>query len=993
MALMSASGAFASSADMCGINEETGRIEAYDHTICPQDVMIRGAFSLFPDLTIRAIDNFGLEYADELRENLVKTPISSGQRKLQNSSWLFHKIALIIISVFLVFSIWSLIWEGAKGKENQAHKSVNFIHSLPLLLTGVVLMLNVDGFYVYQWIAIGCFFVGLSFSNFIISTYAYFTETYTQPSLDGEPTEVFTSIGEASLLTDKEVDLSLCISQLVANDIPRAEDSFLWWGTTPMLDNFDPTLYNDDWNSPMEVFEDGDKVIIDYGSGTGEISTRSLLDWWKGRDPQSCGRETVLADEDLLQVVRNVKSDFSNSKKIYQEWALGQLNEDKGDDKYTELVVNSNEDVAKLAELNEQFHKGLMSLYRNPITSNHRSKGFSVATKIAEDVRKYNCLLNPLHNLKESKLRDYTNLACISNLDILPESNGLITLRTPYTFYTSEILEGDNVETEKKRLKEAIKKGKQDLTDLHIENTNKIYQSYLDNRFVKNGHTITSMMREMRQQGLFSFGSNFIITALYVDNYVRTSAPYEVISPQIDVQFFGDYYIPNIDKDSIYVGKIVHAPGAWNALRTKMYGTSEIEAEVDAISTTRNTQDLAARSNNLQTGYRAEVEGMLKSVTSVVGLGFTDDIFEGSDFILIAGANNWSMTEISNQFLSKCFAGETTLFNQQMIDHCGRMLSHPINILKSLGEVLFKTGAVTLISGHAVNAALSVANAKGRNGSVTEKTKGQGEKSPRVAETLSKLQKVFAASSFYFYWFAWGLILSGVIFAYVIPFTPVFAFTAIAVMQLITMSVGVIFGSILLYSFFRFRIKGEEGSMDNPAFRRLCTQLMLGPVFLAVVLVTTYLMLDVAIKLAMQFASLFISEISSASGDIFVYFALITFSIMGSLYLYYSLAKDVLSKVSRFYTSMIKLLELGAHNVNQRAADGGGLMGVATLGTTMKTSQEMAKLSTKFDKAVTNTSKRVKNNLENVDDGSGGGSNGDSIKDSPKTDGTNRKDS
>ncbi|WP_210499354.1 hypothetical protein [Vibrio crassostreae] len=951
--LVSASSAFAASADMCGIDEETGRIKEYDHTICPQDVMMRGVFSLFPDLTIRAIDNFGLEYADDLKKALVTDPIASGQRKLQNASWLFHRIALIIISIFLAFSVWTLIWETAKGKEGQAHKSVNFVHSLPFLLLGTLLMLNIDGFYVYQWVAIGCFFVGLGFSNFMISTYAYFTETYTQPSVDDAPVEVFTSIGEASLLAEREVDLSICINQLVANDIPRTQDSFLWWSPTPTLDTFRHSIYDDDWNSPMEVFMDGDKVIVDYGSGTGETSARNIADWWKGRSPQSCGRESVLADEELLMVVRDVKTDFSNSKEVYQKWALGKLNEGKGDDeKYTELVVNSNEDVSKLAELNEQFHKGLMSLYRNPVTSNQREKAFLMATEIAENVRRYNCLLDPLGNIVEVRLDDYVNLSCASSMEI-NEITGTITPAPPYMFYTKDIIDGDKVEIEKDRLKKVIKDGKLALTDFHIENTTKIYQSYLDNRFVKNGHTITSMMRDMRQHGLFNFGANFIITAVYMDNYVRTSAPYEIISPQIDVQFFGDYYIPDIEKDGIRVGKILHAPGAWNALRTKFYGKSEIESEISAISSTKNTQDLDARSNNLQSGYKAEIEGLLKRATSVVGLGFTDDVFEGSDFILLAGANNWSMTEISNQFLSKCFAGQTTLFNRAMIAHCTKMLSHPISILKSLGESLFYTGAMTLITAHATNAALSVAKVKMRHGGVTNKVKKQGINDPRVAETLKKLQTVFSASSQYFYWFAWGLISTGVIFAYVIPYTPVFAFTAIAMMQLTTMAIGVIFGSILLYSFFRFRIKGEESSLDNPAFRKLCTQLMLGPVILTVVLVTTYLMLDVAIKLSMQFASMFIAEISSTEGSIMIYFGLITMSIVGSLYVYYKIANEMVNKVSGFYTMLLKLLDLGAHSVNQKAADGGGVMNAVTIGAAAKAAQSGVQISKKIDGKVT----------------------------------------
>ncbi|CAH0530741.1 hypothetical protein CTH30272_03083 [Allocatenococcus thiocycli] len=924
------------SVDSCGYDGE-GKV-VISSTICPQNNNIKLLYQIFPDLTLRALDTFGLDYSKEMVSRLYgkNEKITREERKLQIVSYYLRQMAVYISAALIIYAAFAAIGHVMKiGTNPNRHGRVRVPETILGFLVGSILIAQINGFYGFQWLIMGVSFMGIGLSQMVITSIAWMFQVNTSPNLLGdEVTFEYDATDEATMMTTQEVEIAVCISQLNANALllNNGQD-YMTRNTSPSFTNIDWSMDQDDRVSPMEVFDDSDNLIIAYGSGVASSKATS-----RDLNPKLCGKERVNQDKQLTDVVDEVDVDYSNAVEVFQRYAAEQLGKD-------ELTTDNELEVTKVDLLRARFFRELMSRYRNPSMSDDRAESFLMSMRIAEKIRSYNCLAgDPRSKFRKGKsavrlMKDganigETSLACVTNLD--SDRDGF-SVGIPRVYFDDEVLK--TAEETQKGIEEEIITDIQDLIDFHREMITPIYEAFFDAGRYKSSDTQDSLIKNMIQQGLINAAANYIKLAMYTDGKVVGSTLVSEIKPDIQSFPLDNYYLPirnALPIGEVLVSKIKSIPNSYNESVKKAYSAVGFENDLSQVL---NAKSPLNKSNDIvsKIGHKINsvIDDAIMSVQTAVGFGYTLSAMEGSRYLTEAVAKGWNEQAIVEQYILRCIGYELETFNLEMASECRNMQRNPVSLMRDIGTQVFQAGATTMQFTLASSLTLSLfQNTSGAYGGIsTSNSSGLKIGSSYV----DKVGVLFSAIRPTLFAISIGMMVVGAIFALVLPFIPVFYMLILNTEFVIFVAIALVAGSLLIPVLFKPRIEDGHEEIGEYAIFKMCLHILIRPFAMFTGLVMAFIMTSVTLKLALYMtAGLNEQMLTHASGANVMFVALLLMAM--TMYVYYKLIMSSFSKIPELANMITRLLRTSGFAIASSFSDkavaavGASILGVDKAG-------------------------------------------------------------
>lgn len=991
--------------DSCGLEADGKTFVVGDTTICPQDAGVKGLFEMFPSLTIEVIESLQLKYGAEIVEVLSADPITVEQRRVEVIGFHIKDLLTPLTLIVIGWTIFQIIVTKAGGKGNDAttendNGGVNIKKTILFFTFAGFMYVPVGNFYLYQYATIIAAIAGLGASNFVISWIVYLYADMTDgdsPSTDiiyektsnlesqtvkdfvhsdaqlsamgsqpdistgdtnGVKLQEYSGASDGLLLAENEVDLAVCIVQLVNRDMLRLNQ--YTFARTPVIDSFGFSDDNDQIQTPVELVEDTGKSTINYGSGVQKRSWYELYDrftdWATGRDPQLCGIETIRFDPSVSEKVLGSGATLNHEKvkPLLEEMVLEKLGS---------LEVNKPSDLTDISAISQSIHSNLMQAVRSPTGNNkYRIETFNKSIKVADNIRRLNCLTGDLSTSYKdgleslSKLSDESyefDLSCVTNIHFHKIRNLVIPeVGNPEMMYTEDQLSDEvKIEAIIQNLKRQINKDISVIAGAHKEHIEPIINSYLESRYLKNNNDLHDILKRARQGGIAMFAANFTNMSLYAEEFLKSSAPYQMLLPDVGIRFLDDKMLPNVDDDNPGVGQIRTLGYDFNVERSDRYLSSDFKVDIGRLASLREyDEQLVAQSSEGVVGeFLGGVVDSLAILSQTTGLGYSERIFAGSTFYKDHLMDGKDINQIKSEFVFSCLSGRylnedlgsSYKFNYSMLEQCQMLQSHPTKVISSLGVSMFNTGAsliqYTMIASGVLGEIMKLditpnafgkveSNDKPEVGDEDAKDGNSGKKENPTSKALKKLQGMggfIAGFEPYVYGIGLILVVLGAIFAWLVPLVPAIIAGSIYVLWLLSVAIGVIGGPILLLFAFTPRMNASQGHSSDGAWYKLILQIMLKLPLLVVSIAFVYIACDVSMKISMFIVNIFWQDVSSQDLGTLVYCTLVAVMIVASMYLYAKIYLTMQSKISELTSLILKYAELGAHSTQSSLASYG----------------------------------------------------------------------
>lgn len=918
------------SVETCGLDSDGKVLIA--STICPQNNSMYQLFQLFPDLTLRAINSIGLDYGPEMISRFVGTDgvITREERKLQIVSYHIYQLSKRIVQFMIIWCFFAIIQDLMLGdKDRGAHGRMKRYETGVGVFIGTLLMLQVAGFYGFQWLVVFAAIAGIGLSQFVITSIAWMFQANTSPQyLSDDIDYTYDATDEATLMTSKEVDMSVCIAQLAANSmLLKAKQTFWGYDTPPLFTKIDFSLDGDAYTTPIEIYDESDDLIIAYGAGvsSSEITEDDL-------NPTLCGKEKVHQDQSLSSVVDEVAVDYSNAVEVFQKYAAKQLGKE-------ELTTDTDIEVGIVDALRARFFRELMSRYRNPSISDDRAQAFLMSMKIAEKIRKYNCLAgNPREKFRRAKssLKLMTDgnglgsssLACLTNITI--ELYGLTIDDSPHMYFDDSVLE--TAEETQKAIEAEIVADIQELNEFHKEMIEPIYTAFFEAGQYKSSDTQDGLILKMIQQGLMNGSANYIKLAMYTDSRVVGSTLVNELRPDIQALPLNSYYLPvrnELPADEVHVSTIKSIPNSYNPSVKSAYSAVGFENDLYQVMNSKSPLNTSSSiTSRIGEKIISMISGALESVQASSGFGYRMESIKNSDFLIEAVNNNWTNLMIREQFLLRCMTSNLDSFNLEMSKDCLSQQRAAPALMKDMGTQVFQAGATLFESFLMAKLTLGVfQKTSGNFGSIGTSTNAYLQSANGY---VSKIGKIFGSVEGTAFMTAIMMMILGAIFALILPYIPVFYLLILNSEYTIFIAIGGVAGCVLVPMLFKPRFNDGHRDVGEDGFLRMCIYIIMRPLALFTALVLSYVMTAISLKAAIyMFAGFDLQMLNFASGINLVFVGLIMLGL--TMIAYYKIIINSYSKIHEIANKITGILQSSGFEVSKSFAD----KGVAFVGTSI----------------------------------------------------------
>lgn len=840
----------------CG--HKGGEVEPFSFDICPEDAGVKVLFGVMPNLYGKAVGNFGLDYAGGILD--VNKPDAADEIASlpEMASREITELTIVLAVGMGIFSLWVFSFSHLKkisGSSGKKEFDIDYSTTLTFTIFAALLLVPLDGFYVYQWIVAGLSLLALAFFNFFTSTLLYYYSQLIVPvNVDVWNTED-DFVYESEVFVSSDIQFGLCVAQAVNQNTAEAGSGF--FNRAPNLDDMEASLSDDDRVSVMEVSGDGLYRKVKIGVGVGELDTSdwSIIDRVMNaifeKAPIVCGEEvhdaisldvmTEQMENDAISSFRAVGTDFDKLDQSFQKW-------------YDKHVLAMGLDKTQISEVVYAYFKMFVISQRDPISSTFKLKTYLKSIELAEITRKYSCLVD-----YRSIQHTDSSIGCDTYISLTPSSETPQMMSSPIKLVPDDLDDPEVLELIPQVEADFFAK-RDELREMYsslLSSTASSYRAAM--KYAVESSDRVDRISRIRHEGFVKYLGDFFSLSTLVSERVMFANSTQDLIPKVEVPNFNKYSLLQ-EMDDMYVGEM-HVPSKPNdTISSKQPNPEFVNSLLNEAGSVPTEELLEMKSVQQIDKYFTDIGDSFGAITKVAKMGVTSELYQGVNF-----GEGVAKKDYSSFFVNKCFAGDHDQFTEDMMDTCALLMTHPFYVLRELGQALFLGGSgfLTLAVGAGAKA---VAASKVKDAARKNKPKiptHYGAIGARSVQTTTNAERaggfvagMMSAVAPLFFMIGFLFTVVGFVLAVALPLLPIVSAMLVMVNWFVLVIVSLVFGSMFIPFMISIRKKSKGGQgLVSGGFQKTYVHILLKPLVVSVAVVIIWVVLDVAVK-----TSLFIMQ-------------------------------------------------------------------------------------------------------------------------------------